>query len=497
VGTSGGVISSILSAVKPISVGINGTYEGGAITTAATSRMAIVAAVACTNLQPRWQNHYDGTTGATDTDNATAVPINASIEYPAGTIYRLTFNGNETGTLYGGGKLDADPLAIELPAGAVFWVRTYYNATNVYWNRTLSANGAGGFTNSSDLTAPGSGAIADVTTGGHIFGPVCVLGIALKSSVPAVLIGGDSLGAGKCDGILALDACGLNTSYINTGGNGFIARALNAAGIPAINIAISGDTAALFALGANHFRRMVNMANCTSFIYQGGVNDISGGASLATIQANWITIWTRGSNAGLRVFQTIPTPETNSTDNWATIANQTVKNATTELVRVAAATWLRQGAPMLNGAATTYGTAGSVVAGQSGHPLTAVFDPCSVIEPAQNDGLWIPSVVNRTTADGTYASGGFGVSSATAAFVAASDNGRTLTLAGAGAAGALYIGQMWARASASLADVTPQLSTNVTGAALSIIDQTTFDGTHPAPYGAGLVAACVETSLLV
>ena len=101
----------------------------------------------------------------------------------------------------------------------------------------------------------------------------------------------------------------------------------------------------------------------------------------------------------------------------------------------------------------------------------------------------------RTVNDGVATGGGGNITSATAAFVA-SDRGRRVLLAGAGASGALYTGTILQVNSATSILMSPNPATTVSAATLTLGDSYTGDGTHPDCYGAIQASASITPSAL-
>jgi hypothetical protein len=114
--------------------------------------------------------------------------------------------------------------------------------------------------------------------------------------------------------------------------------------------------------------------------------------------------------------------------------------------------------------------------------LTGYYEIADLVESARNSGIW-KATLNRTVADAAMSTGGARiVTSATASFTSA-DIGRTVAIAGAGVAGATYYGVIKSVSNATTCAITnanPQASVSVTGAAMSIVDVYTEDGTPPA-----------------
>lgn len=493
---------------RPVASGLSAWHESTAQTSAGTCRVPVWIAAACTDLTFTWQNFFSST--LTDTDNGTVVPINASVEIGA-TIYRLTFGGQITGTMQGGGSITCDPLAVDIAAGTQVYVRTFVNATNWYGNHRAFYAGAGGFTTTTDLTAPGSTTIADQTTGQRLLGPVSANGHPVVST-PSVLIAGDSIASGQSDGGLTFALTGKNTAFAALGGGGFIARALTAAGIGSVNAALPSDTIQNFVGISGHFRRLTLAATCTSAICEYGRNDLTGGRTLAQVQADLITAWGMFVNRGLRTFQTTITPLSTSTDNFITVVNQTVGNAGAETSRVAFNTWLRDGAPMIGTApqavgatgstvarCNVYGTTGALVTAASGaaHMLYGIFDVADAAESSRNSGLWKASLLNRTVVDAVTTLNGFNCTAADWGAVGSNDNGRTIIIGGAGTSGATFAATVAGVNSGTSIGLATSTPTAVNPATASLYDAYTLDGTHPQPYGSVAVAGAINTAALI
>lgn len=476
--------------IAPVSIGGYVTTAGSQQSTTGTSRVPYYVTSACTDLQLVYTNWI--LSSINDADPTSNLVISASIEY-AGTIYRVTSNGATTVTVTPGGTAVFDPLALDLPAGALVYVRTYTSGANWYGNRTANATGYGGFTSTTDLTAPGSGAIADASSFTNLLGPANILGRPLTTGAqpPSVLGVGDSIMWGYGDSI-GTGVGGVNTSSTLLGFGGFIARAMNGKG-GLVNIGVANDTAQNFLTQAGHFRRLQFANRCSSAVVDYGRNDLTGGRTVTQFQADIVAIWTMLAQRGLKVFQTTITPRTTSTDGWRTTGGQTVGSG--EANRVTFNDWLRAGAPMTAGAAVAVGTAGALLAGQAGHPLTAAFDTADTVESARNSGLWKTPLNLRSTSDGAWASGS-AITSATAAFTSA-DVGRAVTLAGGGAAGGLYVGKIRSVTNSATVQVVTAPTTVVSGAALTVGEYQTADGIHPDPVAHAAMATAIDTTRLV
>lgn len=481
----------------PINVGLLLIARNAAQTSVGTHRYPVYFPFACTDLQFGFVNAFDSNEAGAgdDTDGTDPMLFNMGFEYPAGTIYRVTAKGLIAMENDGGGVVVTDPLPIEIPAGVFGWFRTFTNSATWHATKAVYTSGNGGFTVTTDLSGPGSAAIADATTFTLLIGPQFAVGRPLRSPAGAsCLIYGDSETFASGDGPSTWGSAPVTTFATGLGNAGYAGRACASNNIGCINISEPGDTVQNFITNAAHFRRMIPAHFCGSAWSSYGRNDISAGRTLAQIQADLITAWSMMSNRGLRTFHSTIVPKTNSTDGWLTTTNQTPQpNAGDELVRVALNTWLRAGAPVTSAlVATTAGASGALYAGQAGHPLFGIKDPCFVVESSPNSGLWLPPANSRTVADAVAVASNFAITSATAAFVAG-DVGKVAVVQGAGVAGAPFTGVITVVNSATSISVQPVApGTSVNPATLTVCDSFTRDGLHPNSYAHGLIAAALN-----
>jgi hypothetical protein len=132
-----------------------------------------------------------------------------------------------------------------------------------------------------------------------------------------------------------------------------------------------------------------------------GTNDIIASRTLAQMQADALACWSSLGLGGARVFQMTLIPRTTSTDAWATKANQTIVTGfASGAVKDTFNTWLRGGASsVING--------NTLTAGMSGHPLSGIIDVSSTVEDSTDSHYWKTNgVANTYSADGVHASAG-------------------------------------------------------------------------------------------
>lgn len=482
----------------PAVVGTYTSTDSTARTAIGTHRAPHIVGVTGTNVRLVYTN-WLVTGSVSDQDNAAALTVKASVETSGGTIIPVTFSGRLSVVIDGGGWVVSDPVGIEVTAGQVLYTRTFLTpTTNWYRNRVSSviAN-HGGFVATTDLTAAGSGAVAD-TAGTSMWGPSLITVEPTTTSRIAVQLFGDSVGHGQSDGIGGQYSAAHATN-VSISGGGFVARALRGVG-GLIQSAVPGDSASNFRTAATgHARRVAFMSTAPVVICQYGRNDVTNGRTLAQIQDDLLWIWRWASGRGQRVWQTTVTPRASSTDFWQTPENQTpTPSAGAETVRVDLNDWLRAGAPAdaVTGAAVAVGTPGAVLAGTPAHPLTGgVLDVTDAVESARNSGVWKPWANSRSVPDAVTTAGGYTITAASGAFSSA-DLGRTITIPGAGAAGATYQGAIATVNSATSIVVALAPSVSLSGTAATVASTWTRDGTHTDSHAAAQMAAVIAPATL-
>lgn len=342
---------------------------------------------------PNWYwdrsaSKYEGAAGG-------SAEFTATIEYPSGTFTRVTFDGQTRAFLGDNETLVSDLVTVSIPKDAQFWVRVWcLSAQGIVYSNYAQ------YSTDGEMIGIGSTAATDHTANAAWAGSAGSVGCWPIILAPAARASAVCLG----DSITG----GINDTYDAAGIIGASPRAVGATNA-FINIGSSGDS--LYILRANYGRRLQAARYSKNAICGYGVNDIGDGQSLAQVQANMLWLWSLLPTYGAqRVFQNTITPKTTSSDSWATTANQTAAtnfstagNGTREQLN----DWLRDGAPILNGAAVATGSSatGTIRAGEGGHPLYDVFDVASVVESGLNSGKWkVDGTANTWTADGVHPS---------------------------------------------------------------------------------------------
>lgn len=345
------------------------------------------------------------------TGDQSALTVLASIEYPAGTFHpAYTATGQRALTMSPGagitGTLYVD--GVDIPAATDYWVRTkVYAASTGGIVATAPSDGVTEWalrelaTPGTDCTLTNTGAPSANTITGY--GPQIVRMAPFVPQDVCVGLVGDSVLAGNADP--AANASGTGSP------GGFAIRALSAdgvtgrslPGVPNVQMGQPGETLANWATPAKRRARLriLDATNCNNFLVLLSTNDIFGTAT-ATLQANLLSVWRLLAQRG-RVFAFTITPITanpGTTDNFATLENQTAGDPTMTAKRVALNQWLRAGAPIDpgTGAAVAVGTSGAVTCGtftggvlapgNPAHPLYAVSDTGSTVESSLDAGFW-------------------------------------------------------------------------------------------------------------
>jgi hypothetical protein len=369
------------AAYVPRSIGISrftsnlvgdSTATSNGTDTGANSRLQVLSPAGLGTVDPvvwfaNWQAGY--------TPGANNITIRASIEYPAGsTPYPIYFRGGRDMVLVPGACASFDAACLSIPANTVYYIRTYVTVASsgmtwplgqVFDNTNSGYITHGGYqsgTTQTDLTT--SGTIADVYAYGY--GPLAITGrTANGTPLPSVAMVGDSIFAGP--------TTYTGFQYQDT----YMDRLLFASGDPFMNMALSGAQAATLQAQRSIIGLICSFS--TSVISDVGINDIRyPTGTLSQIEGYLTSYWTEFTSRGVKVYQTTITPNSTSTDLWATPGNQTGVQTT---LRAGINTWLR-------------GTPG---------PLSGTIEVGAYLETSTNSNIWISNgTANKYTQDGLH-----------------------------------------------------------------------------------------------
>lgn len=287
----------------------------------AMARSRHVAQDNISSLQLVFANWYQ-TTAYTNGETGTGgvSTITASVEYPVGVFTLVKFGGLAQGTIPELSNIVSDGinLSTPIPAGAVFYVRSYCtNPAGLPW--TKFGDKAKG-----EALIVGTSGIADLTMGGTVttnygvttYCPVAIIGQTTKSSL---FIIGDSRAVGVKDWYSGSE-----------GALEEIARSL-APSLGYITAACAGSNLQGF-IASNSLK--LSLAKYTSHVIcEYGINDLfASGRTASQVLADQQTVYNLFPSKP--VYQTTLPPESSSTDSWATVGNQTTLSANSNRVQV-------------------------------------------------------------------------------------------------------------------------------------------------------------------
>lgn len=246
------------------------------------------------------------------------------LEYPAGVFHQVLWSAAAALTVTAGVVHMSDVivssvtgLPLIIPAGSMFWDRTVHitgSAKNIPIMQLPATATALGLSNGKIAADQGnSGVIAADASDKH-FGASAFVGDVAAANARSFWITGDSIADGTGD-ITGVGA---------KGGSGWIARALDPL-YPYVKFTQGGQQ-------SDHAATNMGFAAPTNFkiacgitdvICEYGINDLRVGRTSANIQTSLQTIYS--AFPGARKYQSTITTRTDSTDAYATVANQTTK----------------------------------------------------------------------------------------------------------------------------------------------------------------------------
>ena len=229
--------------------------------------------------------------------------ITAEVEYPNGVYTPITFGGKSTVTVLPLTNVTCDPVAVSIPNGAIFRIRGLYTGC---CNQTRGPNATIG--EGSVFPATGLNLVtarSATFNANFTYTPSVVIGATTKRSV---MIIGDS------------HPSGLGDSYTRADGSyGTVGGALNV--YPWAQMVQWGGSPADYLAGAGPLQaELVQYA--TDVVVELGGNHLFDGDTAAFTLAQQAAI--KALYPTKTFHLTTISPKTTSTDNWATLANQTV-----------------------------------------------------------------------------------------------------------------------------------------------------------------------------
>lgn len=361
-------------------------YSNGTDTTE-TSRFAAKAIGNVSEVQIVYlYSDYINTAIVTTYDDIT---IEASLEYPAGTFNRITFDGGSNNKLIKKGMtIVSDTVRAYLPPNTPFWIRTniLVNPGQVWLkSRATTQNLLSGTVGEGVVVGANqvmSGTIANSNS--YTFGPTAIIGVS-DTARGSIFCFGDSIFTGG-----STDSTQPQLGFGEQGG--YMGRVFGDTW-PILRCNISGQRVLHWQKSsgpvANNYDDLLSLGQYA--VSNLGINDVRLGSALATIQSHVLNIWYSQKSRGIKMYHCTLTPNTTSTDGWTTTTNQTV--TIYEANRVGFNDWLRDGAPIniTTRVAAPVGTPSSATIVRFGdvkHPASGYFETADEAESARNSGLW-------------------------------------------------------------------------------------------------------------
>ena len=311
------------------------SYSGGATVVGVEGYTDYYTTEALTSFNLVFANAVANTAvGSVVTEHTTtsvALNLTCVIEYPAGVYTRVKKAGVNIMTLAIGEMFVTDAITLAVPANTKITAITYWEKQGggqVFVPTTFDVGGSiyvSQFT-SNDRTGTVSqyNVAKNWTAADHRIGPCAILSTTTKRTFA---LKGDSRTEGVQDGCTATNKCC----------TGEIARAIYNAGYGMLNLGIGNDRVDQYT--TSHTLREQLASYCSEQVLGWGINDVFF-TTPATIKANTLTVIGYQPSKKHYVY-TLPPQGVASTDNFATLVNQTVGSQQTN--RLALNALLRAG----------------------------------------------------------------------------------------------------------------------------------------------------------
>lgn len=303
------------------------------------------------------------------------VTIRAAIEYPIGTtLTRLYCRGSIDMALAPGATGGFDASGLHIPAGAAFRLHVRYivaTTSDAIYSATIHMGSGDAYladATTTDNTAA-LGATYTVTNQQFSVQPLAVLGRAVGAArQTAIAIVGDSIASAVGDTATSAHP-------------GFVARAIGTSFAYGM-FSKPGMLGSQWGVVQRRLRAL-QLGSYTHAICNMGANDVGGNQTLAAIQASLTNMWQQLSERGMEVWQSTLSPQTTSTDAWATVANQTpVTNWLPGGVGHQVNDWIRT----------------------MPAPLSGFFETADAAMTARNSGVWKAGYCYPTDVQGIHPS---------------------------------------------------------------------------------------------
>lgn len=250
--------------------------------------------------------------------------INVSIDVGSDTYPLFFNNGEPTKKMNLGARVVTDELRVSIKKGTRFFVRTH--VVSVVGERRPKGLTIFGGQNSGEGIMSGDATTGTFTTTNvnpyFAYSPLVVLGEPSRvKDFKTVGICGDSISAGAGHANVSVDGKPVGeVGYMQIGAMradwGYVSAGMN------------GQKAQDFASPTKRTTQLQMLKNCDLVIVEYGTNDLADATrTFENIRDYLLSIHQAFWSMGIPTAQTTISPQTTSTDSWATLENQTVKNA--------------------------------------------------------------------------------------------------------------------------------------------------------------------------
>lgn len=308
------------------------------------------------------------------------ITIRASFERTLGTPYPVRFNGARDITIEPNGWIVSDPIGLHINAGDLLYTRTAVTVATPGTDK-LNTGGIMAAATFNEGQIDGDATLTatpTLTVNNNLYGPIALLIERPLAAAKSVIVFGNSIATAQGDG-------GNGAEH-----RGFVARALSASNIGEVRLAIGGSLISSFAArdGASRVRRWSMVPGMGNMLVHHGTNDLQTRTS-SQIWTDMQTLCQDAKAVGCKVLACTVPPIADSTDSFATEANQTVQSTAGENTRLAVNALLRGTLPAW---------------------IDVMFDTAARVESDTLPGHW---KVGMTT-DGTHFSTGGHIAAAAA-----------------------------------------------------------------------------------
>lgn len=305
---------------------------------------------------------------------------------------QATFSGEARATLSGSTPIWTDPIGVTVRAGQVLEVFTYYGSRS----DSQSHPGMPGAWFSAEILEGdqtmstveprlASSRDFDGGTGYRGVAPHAIAGKTYQDSLAVLLLGDSITESGSPNRSSTAGQPLMSQAHT------YATRAVKDAGIPWTNTGIWGSTYAQSPSG--QWATIPDSTLFTHAISAWGYNDIELAFNqkkpISSVMESAVNSWkwVKTANPGIKIYQTTISPRSTSADGWTTLEGQT--QPPTASMRTEFNTWLRAGAPLIDGVPVSPGSAGVVVvAGSPGHPLAGIIEIADTLMSSKDSEIF-------------------------------------------------------------------------------------------------------------